>query len=77
MQCGFKEDILKQKKAVTDAGCQLFTQSLTTNGLCYSFNGETTSNTWKSSEVTNSIEELFRMRKSTQVFEGAGINEGM
>ena len=77
MQCGFKEDILKQKKAVTDAGCQLFTTSLTTNGLCYSFNGETTSNTWKSSEVTNSIEELFHMRKSTEVFEEAGINEGM
>ena len=73
MQCGFKEDILKQEKV---GRCQLFEPSLTTNGLCYSFNGETTSNTWKSTEVTNSMSKLFHKRNAMNVFERAGINEG-
>ena len=73
MQCGFKEDILKQEKV---GRCQLFEPSLTTNGLCYSFNGETTSNTWISTEVTNSMSKLFHKRNAMNVFERAGINEG-
>ena len=73
IQCGFKEDILKQKK---EDHCQLFEPSLTTNGLCYSFNGETTSNTWKSTEVTDSMNKIFRKRNAVNVFERAGTNEG-
>ena len=76
MQCGFKEDILKQKQEDIDGGCRLFRPSLTTNGLCYSFNGEVNSSIWKSSEVTDSKNKLFRKRNEIEVFERAGINEG-
>ena len=73
VQCGFKEDILKQKKVDP---CKLFEPSLTSNGLCYSFNGEITSNTWKSTEVTNSMNKSFHKINAINVFERAVINEG-
>ena len=76
MQCGFKEDILKQKQNIIDGGCRIFQPSLTTNGLCYSFNGEANSSIWKSSEVTDFNNKLFHKRNEIEVFERAGINEG-
>jgi hypothetical protein len=40
MQYAFKQNILKKKYDDYDGESELFTPTLTTNGLCYSFNSE-------------------------------------
>ena len=42
-------NILKKQQDDYDGGSELFTPTLTTNGLCYSFNSENYSSVWKES----------------------------
>ena len=76
MQCGFEQDISKQENVNLNSGCHLLDPTLTTNGMCYSFNAGNTSMIWKPSEVTNSFEHLFPSKQSRHVFRRAGKNEG-
>ena len=76
MQYAFKRDIYKKQQNVYDGGSELFTPTLTTNGLCYSFNGQNYSGIWKESEVTNTFNELFPHNDSAQFFQGAAITDG-
>ena len=58
MDCSFQEDLTKKKFNDSEAqgGCQYFDQSLTNNGLCYSFNALKPSSIWKSSKIINLLE---------------------
>ena len=55
---------------------ELFTPTLTTNGLCYSFNSENYSSVWKESEITNTFNELFPHNNSAEFFQGAEVTDG-
>ena len=72
----FKENILKKQQIDYDGGSELFTPTLTTNGLCYSFNGENYSSVWKESEVTNAFNELFPHNNTAEFFQGAAVTDG-
>ena len=74
----FKQNILRKHRDDydTDGGSELFTTTLTTNGLCYSFNGEKYSDVWKESEVTNTFNELFPHNNSAEFFQGAAVTDG-
>jgi hypothetical protein len=76
MQYAFKQNIFKKQQDDYDGGSELFTPTLTTNGLCHSFNGQNYSGIWKASEVTNTFAELFTQKNSTEFFQGAEITDG-
>ena len=69
MQCGFREDMSKKKQFNLKGGCDSFHPTLTTNGMCYSFNSEITSNIWKSSNITKSISNIFPWKRSEKKFQ--------
>ena len=76
MQYAFKRNIYNKQQHDYDGGSELFTPTLTTNGMCYSFNGQNYSGVWKPSEVTNTFAELFPQKNSTEFFQGAEITDG-
>jgi hypothetical protein len=76
MQYAFKQNILKKQQDDYNGGSELFTPTLTTNGLCYSFNSEKYSGVWKESEVTNAFTELFPHNNSAEFFQGAAVTDG-
>ena len=76
MQYAFKQNILKKQQDDYDGGSELFTPTLTTNGLCYSFNSESYSGVWKESELTNTFSELFPHKNSAEFFQGAEVTDG-
>ena len=76
MQYAFKQDILKKQQDDYDGGSELFTPTLTTTGLCYSFNSEDYSSVWKESEVKNTFNGLFPHNKSAGFFQGAEVTDG-
>ncbi len=76
MQYAFKKNIHTKQQQDYDGGSELFTPTLTTNGMCYSFNGQNSSGVWKAAEVTNTFAELFPQKNSTEFFQGAEITDG-
>ena len=80
IQCSFKKRLAKtnQRKFVASSGCELFQQTLTNNGLCYSFNALKSSNIWRPSKVIEAFERNLnrQQQKSLQNYAGAGTNEG-
>jgi hypothetical protein len=76
MQYAFKQNIWKKHQDDYDGGSEFFTPTLTTNGLCYSFNSENYSSVWKESEVTNTFNGLFPHNKSAGFFQGAEVTDG-
>ena len=73
MQYAFKQNILKKQQ---DGGSEMFNPTLTTNGLCYSFNSENYSRVWKESEITNTFNQLFPHNNSAEFFQGAEVTDG-
>ena len=74
MECAFKQNILKKKELDIDGGCDLFQPTLTTNGLCYSFNSKATTEVWKETDITNAFENIFpwkSQKKSTESFQAS------
>ena len=59
IDCAFRENLQRKKQSSKDGGCQDFEPSLTTNGMCYTFNGKHSSELWKSSEVTTAFADVF------------------
>ena len=76
MHYAFKQNILKKQHDDYNGESVLFTPTLTTNGLCYSFNSENYSGVWKESEVTNTFKELFPHNNSAEFFQGAEVTDG-
>ena len=76
IDCAFREN-LKKKMPSSDGGCEGFNPSLTTNGMCYTFNGKGTSKLWKPSEITNTFNDLFPLNSSLdKTFGGSGTVQG-
>ena len=76
MQYAFKENILKKQQNDYDGGSELFTPTLTTNGLCYLFNGQNYSGVWKASNITKAFTNLFPHNSSAEFFQGAQVSDG-
>jgi hypothetical protein len=76
MQYAFKQNIYTKQQQDYDGGSELFTPTLTTNGMCYSFNGQNSSGVWKAAKVTNTFAELFPQKNSIEYFQGAQVTDG-
>ena len=80
IQCSFRKRLEKitQQKSVLSSGCELFEQSLTSNGLCYTFNALRPSDIWQPSKAINAFQRSFKGKyhQSLQNYAGAGISEG-
>ena len=77
MDCALRKNLLKKAYFdSTQVGCDLFLPTLTTNGLCYTFNGKATSEIWDKSEVVETFQQLFPMKHTNEYFAGAGIFQG-
>ena len=79
MQCGFREDMSKKNKFNVKGGCNSFHPTLTTNGMCHSFNSEISSNIWQSSNITKSFATTFPLEQSEKKFrrQNDAPNDGM
>ena len=77
IDCAFRENLLRKKQPSEDGGCQDFEPSLTTNGMCYTFNGKHSSELWKDSEMTTAFANLFPLKaKNDKIFGGARTTQG-
>ena len=78
MDCSFQEDLTAKKfnDFESQGGCQYFDQSLTNNGLCYSFNAIKPSSIWKPSKLINLLEENARKDDFAYRFGGTGATRG-
>ena len=76
IDCAFREDISLKRKP--DGGCPGFYPTLTTNGMCYTFNGKPTSELWQSSKMIDSFTTLFPSHPtSNKTFGGSRSVQGM
>ena len=65
IDCAFRENLRGKKEPDTNGGCKDFEPSLTTNGMCYTFNGKHSSELWKSSEMTTAFADVFPSHRVT------------
>ena len=78
IDCSFREDLRKKKDLDDNGGCEGFHPSLTTNGLCYTFNGKKPSDLWKSSEMITTFTNLFppHSSRNNKTFGGSRTVQG-
>ena len=78
MGCSFREDLTKKKLKDTESqgGCEYFDQSLTNNGLCYSFNALKPSTIWKPSQLIDLVEENVSEDYFDYRYGGTGATRG-
>ena len=78
LDCSFKGKFMTAGKPL-DGNCDMFQQSLTSNGLCLSFNTNSTpSSIWSNSfSLAKALEEMGAIKSRNFLnFTGAGANEG-
>ena len=77
IDCAFREDLRRKESPDLEGGCDDFHPSLTTNGICYTFNGKKTSDLWKSSKLTTTFSNLFQTySKNNNTFGGSRTVQG-
>ena len=77
IDCAFREDLRRRKSPDSDGGCESFHPSLTTNGMCYTFNGKDPTDLWKSSEMINTFTSLFPSHsRNNKTFGGSRTVQG-
>ena len=59
IDCAFRQELRRKGIPDHDGGCDGFHPSLTTNGICYTFNGKRTSDIWQSSEMITTFSKNF------------------
>ena len=76
MQCSFRDELSKVS-GIENEGCKGFRPSISSNGLCYTFNGESVTKIWRPSEVMDTFNHLFPHDNNKNVnFGGAGSVQG-
>ena len=50
--------------------------TLTTNGLCHTYNGKSPAEIWKKTEIMDVFHEVFPTKHTIERFDGAGTVEG-
>ena len=77
IDCAFRENLMRRKRPDSNGGCEGFSPSLTTNGMCYTFNGKETSELWKPSEIITSFTDLFPSHsRNDKTFGGSRTVQG-
>ena len=66
----------KKKEFSLGTGCDLFRPVLSSNGFCYSFNGQYSSNVWIDSDIHRTFRNLHNDTHTQENFGGAGVAEG-
>ena len=72
----FKQDLKTSKFSTGDSKLDDFQPILTTNGICYTFNGKTFPHIWRTSEVTKTFNDMFPTKDIEEHFGGAGNVQG-
>ena len=67
---------MKKTSFYSEEGCDLFHPTLTTKGFCYTFNGNTPYETWKTAEIINVFNDLFPAHHSNEQFYGPVKEQG-
>ena len=76
IQCSFNEDLTKVS-SIESEGCRGFLPIITSNGLCYTFNGESVTKVWKPSEIMDTFNQLFPHNNiQNEEFGGTGAVQG-
>ena len=76
IDCAFKENLLRKKLPDSIGGCEDFHLSLTTNGMCYTFNGKDTSELWKTSQIMDTFSSLSLSQSVNKTFGGSRTWQG-
>ena len=77
IDCAFREDLKRKESPDPDVGCDGFYPSLTTNGMCYTFNGKKPLDLWKSSEMITTFSNLFpTYSQNNKTFGGSRTVQG-
>ena len=66
----------KSWKISNEGGCDNFLPTLTTNGLCHTYNGKSPAEIWKKTEIMDVFHEVFPTKHTNERFDGAGTVEG-
>ena len=81
IDCAFRENLKRRKEPSYLGGCPDFQPSLTTNGLCYTFNGKHSSELWKDSKMMTAFVNNFpsetKNKKNFGYFGGARTTQGI
>ena len=76
LDCSFKKTFMTAGNPLPGE-CDLFQQTLTSNGLCLSFNTVPPSDIWKEFKVVKALEEIMTIKPTkNSFFSGAGANDG-
>ena len=76
VDCAYQKPLMNGIPDFID-GCIEFQPILTSNGLCHSFNGIQTEQTWYDSEITRAFESIFgKFVTKKKKFRGIGQSEG-
>ena len=77
IDCAFRENLQRKKELSDGGGCEDFEPSLTSNGICYTFNGYHSSELWKNSKMTTAFAKLFPLKiESDKRFGGSRTTQG-
>ena len=76
VDCAYQKPLRNSQPDMSE-GCGDFKPILTSNGLCYSFNGIETEYLWYDSEIVQSFKSVFgKSQTETKKFRGTGLSEG-
>ena len=77
IDCAFRENLQRKKTPEPEGGCNGFHPSLTTNGICYTFNGKNISDLWKDSEMISTFAKVFpQLTNNNKTFGGSRTVQG-
>ena len=77
IDCAFRENLQRKKHPSDHGGCEGFEPSITTNGMCYTFNGKHSSEIWTASKMMKAFQNLFPSQiKSNKTFGGSRTAQG-
>ena len=76
MKCSFQDETSKVSKTETE-GCRGFRPTITSNGMCYTFNGDSVDQIWRPSEVMKTFDNIFPHGNiQTEYFGGSEAVQG-
>ena len=76
IDCAFKQDLKRRIEPNLKGGCDEFYFSLTTNGLCYTFNGKNQRDLWEPSEALDVLVDNYPQGEADKNFGGSGAVQG-
>ena len=79
IDCSYQEQLMKKpsKSSKLTGGCQYFDYSLTSKGVCHSFNSFEQSKIWQPSKIVDSFQQIINNKHPDRKLGGTGSNQGM